>query len=77
MPRVHPFATRQLEAARAPDERDRLLRMMEIHSLQSWGHIDLLGKCDFSSEKLRDNSGVLPPKSVRKILPENWEPPTR
>ena len=37
----------------------------------------LLGEYDFSNDKLQDNTGVLPPKSVTKIIPENWEPPTR
>ena len=69
--------TRQLEAARTADEQDRLLRMMAIHSPQSWGHFNLLGEYDFSNEKLQDNSGVLPLKSARKIIPENWESPTR
>ena len=61
---ANPFETRHLEAARTPDERNRLLRMIAIHSLQSWGHIDLLGECDFSSEQQRNNSGVLPPKTI-------------
>lgn len=60
---VDPFGTtRHLEATGPLEEQDRLLRMSSIHLLQSWGHIDLLGECDFSSEKQRDNSGVLPPK---------------
>ena len=71
------YMTRQLETARTPDERDRLLRMIAIHSPQLWGHFNLLGEYDFSSEKLQDNSGALPPKTARRIIPENWEPPTR
>ena len=71
------YMTCQLEAARTPEERDRLLRMIAIHSPQSWGHFNLLGEYDFSSEKLQDNSGALPPKTARRIIPENWEPPTR
>ena len=51
--------------------------MIAIHSPQSWGHFNLLGEYDFSNDELRDNTGVLPPKSVTKIIPENWEPPTR
>ena len=51
--------------------------MIAIHSPQSWGHFNLLGEYDFSNDKLHDNTGVLPPKSVTKIIPENWEPPTR
>ena len=51
--------------------------MIAIHSPQSWGHFNLLGEYDFSNDKLQANTGVLPPKSVTKIIPENWEPPTR
>ena len=69
--------TRQLEAARTADERERLLRMIAIHSPQSWGHFNLLGEYDFSKEKLQDNTGVLPPKSTPLIIPENWGPLTR
>ena len=69
--------TRQLEAAKTPDERDAPLRMMAIHSPLSWGHFNLLGEYDFSSERVRDNSGVLPPKSARRNIPENWEPLAR
>ena len=69
--------TRQLEATRTPDEQDGLLRMMAIHSPQSWGHFNLLGEYDFSNRKLQDNSGVFPPRSARKIIPEKREPPTR
>ena len=71
------YMTRQLEAAGTSDERHRLLRMIAIRSPQSWGHFNLLGEYDFSREKLQDNSGVLPPKSAGRIIPENWEPPTR
>ena len=69
--------TRQLKDARTADERERLLRMIAIHSPQSWGHFNLLGEYDFSSEKLQNNSGVLLPKFTPRIIPENWGPPTR
>ena len=68
---------RQLKAARTADERERLLRMIAIHSPQSWGHFNLLGEYDFSKEKLQNNTGALPPKSTPLIIPENWGPPTR
>ena len=71
------YMTRQLEAVRTADERERLLQMIAIHSPQSWGHFNLLGEYDFSSEKLQDNTGVLPPKSNPEIIPDNWEPPNR
>ena len=71
------YMTRQLEAVRTADERERLLQMIAIHSPQSWGHFNLLGEYGFSSEKLQDNTGVLPPKSNPEIIPENWEPPNR
>ena len=71
------YLTRQVEAARTPEERDRLLRMISVHSPQSWAHFNMLGEYDFSNERLQDNTGVLPPKSVPRIIPENWEPPNR
>ncbi len=73
----HLYMTRRLEAAGSPEERDRLLSMIAVHSPQSWGHFNLLGEYDFSTEKLQDNTGVLPPKSAPGIVPENWEPPAR
>ena len=30
-----------------------------------------------SNQRLQDNTGVLPPKSALRIIPENWEPPNR
>ncbi len=69
--------TRQLEAARTADEPERLLRMIAIHSSQSWGHFNLLEEYDFSKEKLQNNTGVLPPKSVPRFIPDNWASPNR
>ena len=51
--------------------------MISVHSPQSWAHFNMLGEYDFSNERLQDNTGVLPPKSVPGIIPENWEPPNR
>ena len=36
------------------------------YSVISWGHINLLGECDFSDEKLRDSVGISPPKAFPK-----------
>ena len=69
--------TRRLGAAGSPEERDRLLSVIAVHSPQSWGHFNLLGEYGFLNEKLQDNTGVLPPKSAPRIVPENWEPPAR
>ena len=51
--------------------------MIAIHPPQSWRHFNLLGEYDFSNDRLQDNTGVLPLKSVAKMIPEYWEPPTR
>ncbi len=51
--------------------------MISIHSLLSWAHFRMLGKCEFSNKKLQDNTGVLPQESVPRIIPANWEPPNR
>ncbi len=69
------YMTRRLEAAGSPEERDRLLGMIAVHSPQSWGHFKLLGEYGYSREKRQNNTGVLPPKSAPGIVPENWEPP--
>lgn len=71
------FLTRELEAARSPEERDKILKMIALHSPQAWGHTNMLGEYDLSNDRLRDNTGVLPPKSAHRIIPENWEPPNR
>ncbi len=71
------YLTRPLEAARAPEARDKILKMIALHSPQAWWYINMLGEYDLSNDKLRDNTGVLPPKSAPSIIPENWEPPKR
>ena len=50
---------------------------MEIDSPRLWRHFNLLGECDLSGEKLQDNFGVLLTKSAHRLIPENWDPPTR
>ncbi len=71
------YLTRQLEAARAPEARDKILKMIALHSPQAWWYINMLGEYDLSNDRLRDNTGVLPPKSAPSIIPVNWEPPKR
>ena len=69
------YLTRQVETARTPEEHNRLLRMISVHSPQSWAYFNMFGEYDFSNERPQDNTGVLPPKSVLRIIPDNWEPP--
>ena len=69
------YLTRQVEAARSPEERERLRRMIWLP--QSWAQFNLLGEYDFSNDKLQNNTGVLPPKTELRIIAENWEPPNR
>ncbi len=71
------YLTRQLEAARTPEARDNILKVIALHSPQTWGHTNMLGEYDLSNDRLRDNTGVLPPKSAPAIIPENREPPNR
>lgn len=71
------YLTRELEAARTPEVRDKILKMIALHSPQAWGHTNMLGEYDLSNDRLRDNTGVLPPKFAPSIIPENWEPPDR
>ena len=50
-----------------------MLGIIETHSPQSWGSfkLNMLGKFDFSDEKLQDTTGVLPQKKQAKINSEN------
>ena len=48
------YLTRRIEAAKTPEERDKILQMIATHSPQSWAHINALGEYDFSDEKLQD-----------------------
>ena len=43
-----------MEAARLGDDFDG--------SAAAWGHLNLLGECDFSEDKLQDSVGIKPPK---------------
>ena len=49
---------------RMPDAemRENFLGAISSHSPMSWAHINMLGECDFSDEKLRDAFGILPLK---------------
>ncbi len=71
------YLTRELEAARSPEARDKILKMIALLSPQAWGHTNMLGECDLSNDRLRDNTGVLSPKLASGIIPENWKPPNR
>ncbi|WP_167496550.1 Tn3 family transposase [Desulfopila sp. IMCC35006] len=39
--------------------RENLIRFIETHSPVAWTHVNLLGRYDFSDEKLRNSIGVL------------------
>ncbi len=43
----------------------------------AWGYVNLLGEYDLTQDRLQDNTGVLPSKTARRIIPEDWEPPDR
>ena len=47
--------------------------MDAVQDLRSPGEPDRVP----SNQRLQDNTGVLPPKSALRIIPENWEPPNR
>ena len=71
------YLSRLVETARTPEERDRILKMVALHSPMTWGYINLLGEYDLTRDRLQDNTGVLPPKTAHRIIPEIWEPPIR
>ncbi|MYI67564.1 MAG: DUF4158 domain-containing protein [Boseongicola sp. SB0673_bin_14] len=52
-------------------------KMVALHSPMTWAYIDLLGEYDLTQDRLQDNTGVLPPKTEYRIIPEIWEPPNR
>lgn len=58
------YLTRQVEKALDAEARENLLRLIAAHSPMSWAHINMLGKYDFSDEKLQDSPGILPLKSA-------------
>ena len=72
-----PRLSRLVEAAKTPEERDRILKMVALHSPLTWGYMNLLGEHDLAQDRLQDNTGVLPPKTAHRIMPEHWEPPVR
>ncbi len=55
---------RRIEKTDDADARETLLRLIAAHSPMAWAHINMLGECDFSDEKLRDSVGILPLKSA-------------
>ena len=73
----YPCLSRLVEAAKTPEERDRFLKMVVPHSPMTWGYTNLLGEYDLTRDRLQDNTGVLPPKTAHRIMPEHWEPPVR
>ena len=73
----HLYLSRLVEAARTPEERDGILKMVALHSPMAWGYVNLLGEYDLTQDRLQDNTGVLPPKTAHRIIPENWKPPDR
>ena len=71
------YLTQKITLAKTEEERKRLLDIIETHSPQSSGSLNMLGEFDLSDEKLQDTTGVLPPEKQAKIIPENWGPPNR
>ena len=72
-----PCLSHLVETGKTPEERDRILKMVALHSPMTWGYISLLGEYDLTQDRLQDNTGVLPPKTAHRIMPEHWEPPVR
>ena len=67
------YLTRRIEAAKTPEERDKILQMIATHSPQSWAHINALGEYDFSDDLqgtrgIRVTTHVWMPASVQVIF---------
>ena len=58
------YLAHQVEKAPDTQTKQNLIRLIAARSPMSWAHINMLGKYDFSEEKLRDTFGILPPKKV-------------
>lgn len=58
------YLSHRLDRTTDAQSRENLIRFIETHSPVAWAHINLLGKYDFSDEKLRDSVGILPLKSA-------------
>ena len=56
------YLTRKLEQTIDTEAREALIAAIKSHSLISWGHINMLGRYDFSEETLKDSVGILPAK---------------
>lgn len=56
------YLTRKLEQTTDQEAREQLITTIKTHSLISWGHINMLGRYDFSEETLKDSVGILPAK---------------
>ena len=71
------YLSRLAGTARTPEEQDRILMMVALHSPMTWGYINLLDEYGLTQDRLQDNTGALPPKTAYRIIPKNWEPPIR
>ena len=71
----YPYLARRVEAARTPKVPDNILKIIALHSSKAWRHTNMLGEYNVLSDRLRNNTIVLPPKSALGITPRNWESP--
>ncbi|MFT5098491.1 MAG: TnpA family transposase, partial [Planctomycetaceae bacterium] len=60
------YLTQKLEQMESDSEKEKLLAVINTHSVISWQHLNMLGEYDFSDEKLQDSVGILPPKPANK-----------
>jgi hypothetical protein len=56
------YLSQKLEDTEDTSSREAFLEAVANGSAVSWQHINLLGECDFSDEKLQDTVGIKPPK---------------
>ena len=43
--------------------------MVALNSTMAWVYINLLGEHDLTQDRLKDNTGVLPPKTAHRVTP--------
>ena len=61
------YLIRQIEAARTPEEQDRLLRMISIHSPQAWAHFNMGLTQQRYVKSHKGGSGSLPSQACCRL----------
>ena len=58
------YLSQRFAAIDDPAKREEFIQALRHGSAASWCHVNLLGKDDFSDERLKDSVGIKPPKLI-------------